>query len=95
MAGGLQAVLKVTPPNGGSPATIFQFDAAESTRGASPIVQYRINFGDNTPDYVSTVPVTTHQFAAPGTYQVSLVVTDAAGRTSIARVSVAVAVPTP
>jgi PKD repeat protein len=91
--GGLQAVLKVSPPNGGTTATVFQFDGAESTRGANPIVQYRINFGDNTPDYISTVPLTTHQFTAAGTYQVSLQVTDSAGRTSVARISVGVSAP--
>ena len=91
--GGLQAVLKVSPPNGGTTGTLFQFDGAESTRGANPIVQYRINFGDNTPDYISSIPLTTHQFTAAGTYQVSLQVTDSAGRTSVARISVAVSAP--
>ncbi len=94
-SGGLQAVLKVSPTTGGTTSTTFQFDGAESTRGASPIVEYRFNFGDNTADQVGPSPVASHTFAAPGSYQVSLQVRDSAGRTSIARVTVSVAAPTP
>ena len=78
---------------GGVPGTIFQFDGAESTRGASPIVEYRFNFGDNTADVVGPSPIATHAFAAAGSYLVSLEVRDSAGRTSMARVTVVVGVP--
>ena len=90
LIGSLQAVLRVSPTAGGAPGTIFQFDGAESTRGASPIVDTRFNFGDNTDDVVGPSPVATHAFAAPGSYQVSLLVRDSAGRTSVARVTVVV-----
>jgi PKD repeat protein len=93
--GGLQAVLRVSPSTGGTPGTIFYFDGAESIRGASPIVEYRFNFGDGTPDVIRTsVTQEPHQFPA-GTYQVSLQVKDSAGRTSIARISITVTAPTP
>lgn len=92
--GTLQAVLRVSPPNGGTPATIFQFDGAESVPGDAPIVEYRFNFGDNSPDQVGGLQVATHQFASPGTYQVSLQVRDSLGRTAIARITVSIAVPT-
>jgi PKD repeat protein len=91
--GTLQAVLRVSPTTGGTTATTFQFDGAESTPGSSPIVEYRFNFGDNTPDVVTTIPVTSHKFTAPGSYQVSLQVKDSLGRTSVARITVGVALP--
>jgi PKD repeat protein len=95
LVGSLQAVLRVSPPNGGTPATIFQFDGAESVPGSAPIVEYRFNFGDNTPDQVGGLQVATHQFAAAGTYQVSLQVKDSLGRTDVSRLSVTVTSPTP
>ncbi|MEM7257828.1 MAG: discoidin domain-containing protein, partial [Pseudomonadota bacterium] len=42
-------------------------------------LQYRWNFGDGTPDVFSTNPTTNHQYAAPGRYVVSVVVTGANG----------------
>lgn len=93
LVGTLQAVLSVSPTSGGTTATTFQFDGAQSVPGSAPIVEYRFNFGDNTPDVVSTIPVTTHKFDAVGSYQVSLQVKDSLGRTHVARVTVGVAAP--
>jgi PKD repeat protein len=90
LVGTLQAVLRVSPPNGGRPGTLFQFDGAESTPGSSPIVEYRFNFGDNTPDQVGGLQIAQHAFASAGTYQVSLQVKDSLGRTSVARLTIAI-----
>ena len=93
--GGLQAVLKVSPGTTGTPGTIFYFDGAESVRGASPIVEYRFNFGDGSPDVIRTsVTQEPKQFPA-GVYQVSLQVRDSANRTAIARLTVTVTAPAP
>ena len=94
LVGTLQAVLRVSPPSGGAPGTLFQFDGAESTPGSSPIVEYRFNFGDNTPDQVGGLQVAQHAFASVGTYQVSLQVKDSQGRTSVARLTVTISAPT-
>jgi PKD repeat protein len=93
LVGTLQAVLQVSPTTGGNTSTTYQFDGAQSTPGAAPIVEYRFNFGDSTPDVVTTVPVTTHRFTTPGSYQVSLQIRDSQGRTSVARLTVSVAAP--
>jgi PKD repeat protein len=93
LVGTLQAVLQVSPTTGGTTSTVFQFDGAQSTPGASPIVEYLFNFGDDSPNVVTTIPVTTHRFTTPGSYQVSLQVKDSQGRTSVARLSVTVAAP--
>jgi PKD repeat protein len=82
--GGLTATLVVSPINGGTVSTNFFFD----TRGASAIVEYRFNFGDNTPEVVGPSPTATHTFAAPGSYLVSVTVKDSQNRTSIARITV-------
>lgn len=93
-AGGLQAVLRVSPTSGGTPGTTFYFDSAESVRGASPIVEYRFNFGDGTPDVIRQSPtIEPHVFAAAGSYQVSLQVRDSANRTSVARLTIVVTAP--
>jgi PKD repeat protein len=86
--GGLTATLVVSPINGGTVGTNFFFDASASTRGASPIVEYRFNFGDNTPEVVGPSPTATHTFAAPNSYLVSVTVRDSQNRTSIARITV-------
>ena len=88
--GGLTALLTVSPINGGTVTTNFFFDASGSTRGASPIVEYRFNFGDNTPEIVGPAPTATHTFPSPNSYLVSVTVRDSLGRTSIARVTVSV-----
>ncbi len=49
---------------------------------SSGITQYRWNWGDGTSSTMSSTPTTTHTFAGPGTYQVSLTVTDQLGFTS-------------
>ncbi|HEY2955764.1 MAG TPA: PKD domain-containing protein [Candidatus Eisenbacteria bacterium] len=62
----------------------------------SPITSYRFDFGDGTPATITTAPtaVAHHGYAAAGTYTVTLVVTDAAGRTSTATAGVTMTTPT-
>lgn len=93
LVGTLQAVLSYSPTSNIRAGQQVQFDGAGSVAGSSPIVEYRFNFGDGSADFVTTIPVTTHQFTAAGSYQVSLVVKDSQGRTSIARATVTVADP--
>ena len=81
------------PSTGGLPVNTNPSTRAVSTRGASPIVDDRFNFGDNTDDVVGPSSIATHAFAASGSYLVSLQVRDSAGRTSVARVTVVVGVP--
>jgi len=57
------------------------FDASSSTAEGynDSIVLYEWNFGDGTPKVVETDPTTTHVFTEPGTYIVTLNVTDSEG----------------
>jgi hypothetical protein len=54
-------------------------DATATRPGWVPIVSYTFNFGDGTPAVTQSSPVAGHQYAAQGTYTVSVVVTDAGG----------------
>lgn len=49
---------------------------------SSGIAGYRWNWGDQTPDAHGSAATATHTFSAPGTYEVSLTVTDSLGFTS-------------
>ena len=71
-------------------ATIFNANESTPSNGAS-IKNYHWNFGDaigNEED--DTDPITSHVFAAAGTYQVQLTITDSSGRTSIFRLPVTI-----
>jgi PKD repeat protein len=73
-------------------------DASASTdTDATPIASYRFDFGDGTPAVTTTTPAATaqHTYAAPGTYTVTLIVTDTAGLPSApATASVTFSAPT-
>ena len=59
------------------------FNAAQSRAPAgASIVSYTWNFGDGTPVRVTGDPATTKAYAAAGSYQVTLTVTDNFGRTT-------------
>ncbi len=88
--GGLTANLTVSPTTGGTTATNYFFDATGSTRGASPIIEYRFNFGDNTAEVVNQTGTAQNKFTAPGSFLVSVTVKDSANRTAIARLTVVV-----
>jgi PKD repeat protein len=85
--GALTAALTVSP-SAGTTSTNFFFDASASRPGPSPIVEYRFNFGDTTPEVVGTSPSTTHRYLIPGSYTARVTIRDSAGRTATTTVSV-------
>ncbi len=72
------AVLTATPTAGTAPLTV-EFSAALSTDPDGTIVSYLWNFGDGT---TSTDAETSHDYDEPGSYTVTLRVTDDGGLTS-------------
>jgi DNA-binding beta-propeller fold protein YncE len=76
------AAFSASPAPVGSPTG---FDASASAGVSSPITAYHWHFGDGS-SITTTGPTVTHVYGAPGTYDVRLRVTDAAG-TSTAVVS--------
>ena len=83
------AAFTVTPS---SPTATQQaiFNASTSSVGVgATIVQYLWDFGDAT-TATSTAPITTKTYAAPGTYIVTLTVTDSMGRTATTTATVTV-----
>ena len=81
------AQITVSPPSG--PVTnTFSFIGSQSTAATGrTIVRYDWNFGDNS---TSSGATTSHRYAAPGTYTVTLVVTDDQGNQGIATATVTV-----
>ncbi len=71
------------------------FNASAFTAGTAPIVSYRFNYGDGTPDDVGVSATQSHTFAAAGTYTVRVTATDSLGRTATATLTVAVSAPGP
>jgi PKD repeat protein len=88
----LSASLVVTPStsptNAASLVTPLLFDASAS-RGPSPIVEYRFNFGDGSPEVVQTaLPTWTYTYKAGGIYNARVTVRDATGRSATATTTV-------
>jgi hypothetical protein len=76
------AALSVTPQTGTNPLTVTA-DASASTDGdASPIASYAFDFGDGATAGPQAGASTSHQYTAPGTYNLSVSVTDTAGLTT-------------
>jgi DNA-binding beta-propeller fold protein YncE len=69
------ATFSAAPASAGSPSS---FNAAASSSPDYPIVDYAWDFGDGQTQ-TTTGPSTTHSYAQPGNYAVTLTVTDAAG----------------
>lgn len=70
------AAFTASPTSGSAPLTV-SFDASASYSESSTIVSYEWSFGDT-----ETVPDASHTFAAPGSYSVTLTVTDNRGQTT-------------
>ncbi len=85
----LTARLTVSPGTGNT-GTNFFLDASGSTRGPSPIVEYRFTFGDTTPDVVGASPTTTHRYSTSGNYVARVTIRDSAGRTATTTTNVTV-----
>jgi PKD repeat protein len=83
----------VFSPSAPGPGQVVQFNASASTAVAGhSIVSYVWNFGDGA---TGGGQLTSHTYAAIGTYNVTLTVTDDAGQSATATQTVTVAVPTP
>jgi PKD repeat protein len=84
-------------PAASPPLTVIGDASASTDTDATPIASYRFDFGDGTPAVTTTAPAATaqHTYAAPGTYTVTLIVTDTAGLPSTpATASVTFSAPT-
>ena len=89
------AVTPPPPPTDQPPTATFSsscpkgkcaFDASASTDD-NGIVSYSWKFGDGSPVVTMSGPKVTHAYSVAGTFAVSLTVTDAAGQTAVANVS--------
>jgi PKD repeat protein len=67
---------------------LCSFDGTHSSDAEGPITAYRWGFGDS--GLQITLPTTSHLYPAPGTYSVTLWVTDTAGQTNVATQQVTV-----
>lgn len=54
----------------------IMFDASGSYDADGPITSYSWNFGDGSATLISNGPIAMHKYAAPGTYPISLTVSD-------------------
>ena len=72
------ASFTATPSSGTAPLSV-QLDASASTDNGGSIVTYNWNFGDSSA--AGSGVTTSHAYAAPGTYTVTLTVTDNGGTT--------------
>ena len=78
-------------PNTGDVVT---FTATATDADSDPIAKYTWNFGDGTAVQTTTPGATTHTYAAPGTWTVSVTATDSRGAVSVAKtLSITVAGP--
>jgi len=84
------ASFTVTPSSGVAPLTV-QFDATASADSDGSIATYGWNFGDNSAAGSGLKP--SHSFQAPGTYTVTLTVTDNRGATALATRQVSTSQP--
>src|SRR5512137_335560 len=66
-------------PTGGAAPLAVHLDASGSTSSGASIVSYRWSFGDDTP--LASGVSTDHVYATPGTYTITLWVTDSRGGT--------------
>lgn len=69
------------------------FNASASLAPNSRIVSYRWDFGDGTPLVTVGEPTVAHAYATAATYNVTLVVTDAVGRTSTGKTNPVAIIP--
>ncbi|MBV9802339.1 MAG: PKD domain-containing protein, partial [Solirubrobacterales bacterium] len=74
-----------------STGTTESFNAAGTTDPESTITDYSWNFGDGSSTDAGSSPTTSHAFNGPGTYTVTLTVTDQLGLTSTSTQQVSVA----
>jgi PKD repeat protein len=80
-AGPTAGAITVSPTPVTTATTAF-FNASAFTAGTAPIVSYRFNYGDGTPDDVGSPSTQSHRFLAAGIYTVRVTATDSQGRTA-------------
>jgi hypothetical protein len=84
------ATLDASPanPRAGQPVA---FNASGSRPGTGAnITRYVFNYGDGSPEEVTTNPLQTHVYTLPGTFVATVTVTDSLGRTASAQRTVTV-----
>jgi PKD repeat protein len=69
------------------------FNASASFAPSSQIVSYAWDFGDGTPIVMVASPMIAHAYATAATYNVTLVVTDSAGRSSTGKTNPVAIIP--
>ncbi len=67
------------PPTRAYAGQTIDFDASGSYDLSTPVASYAWNYGDGSAVQTTSLPSTAHVYASPGTYQVSLIVSDASG----------------
>lgn len=79
-------------PRAGVDLVTFNASASKAVAGRT-IVEYSIDFGDSTPMYVGTNPITHHTYATAKAYTAVLRVKDDAGRYAVATQTITVTAP--
>ena len=93
VVGGAIASFTVSPSNP-VPGQLVNFDGSASTStGGRTIAEWTWNYGDGSDTVTESDPLTSHAYAAEGTYVVRLTVRDTAGRTGTTTQTVTVALP--
>lgn len=88
-----QPDLKVTPSSGTAPFSVTADASASTDTDSSPVAAYSFDFGDGTGTGSRSSPTATHTYTDPGTYVLSVSVTDTAGQTMTTVKQVVVGAP--
>ncbi len=79
--GGPLAALSLDRTSGTVPLTVQADGSGSSSPDGTPLSTFQFDFGDGTVVGPQSAPTASHTFSTAGTYQVTLTVTDALGRT--------------